>query len=82
MGQGRRDHVAEVYCAFHQAVAKLRDEAEARRRRYDEAEANRYGLKAERAGAMEQEAGWIVGRLESVLGTFAPERMGVPPWTA
>jgi hypothetical protein len=74
--------MAEAYCLLHAAIARLRGEAEERRVKHNEAAAVRYGLKADRALLAEVEAEWFVSRLDALLTTFAPERMGVPPWTA
>jgi len=81
MGQGRQE-IGELYCGLHRAVALLRDEVEGRRRRHQETAGARFGLKAERAAVAAMEAEWAIGRLDALLANFAPERMGVPPWTA
>jgi hypothetical protein len=78
---GQGGQAADAYVQFHQAVARLRDEAEAHRHKHKVTARARYGAKAERAQAQQIEGEWIVSKLDALVGLFAPERMGVPPWT-
>jgi hypothetical protein len=77
-----REQMAELYDGFYRAVVLLRDEVEARRRRHQALAAARFGQRAERAVIAETEAEWTVGKLDALVRNYAPERLGVPPWTA